>query len=98
MRITGRIRGPLETAIWARWASERTLPIRIALILAMTGVLGACGTYVPSISEGLPDHVTEQQLVQKILQGVTCELRDAVNDFYQKQQREHLFLDSWVLS
>jgi hypothetical protein len=90
-----RITGSLETAIWARWASERILRMRIALVLAVTGVLGGCGTYVPSISEGVPDHVTEQQLVQKILQGVTCELRDAVNDFYQKQQRAHLFLDSW---
>jgi hypothetical protein len=73
---------------------SRILLMRNALILAMTGVLGACGTYVPSISE-VPDHVSEQQLIQKILQGVTCELRDAVNDFYRRQQRAHLFLDSW---
>jgi predicted RNA-binding Zn ribbon-like protein len=39
--------------------------------------------------------LSEQQLVQKIIQAVTCELRDAVNDFYDKQQRQHLFIDAW---
>jgi hypothetical protein len=108
MRLTGSIRGrwreqyrlarpgkPNRKCRIKNDESERILPMRIALFLVMTGVLGACGTYVPNIPEGVPDHVTEQQLVQKLLQGVTCELRDAVNDFYQKQQRAHLFLDSW---
>ena len=26
---------------------------------------------------------------------MTCELRDAVNNFYDKQQRQHLFINAW---
>jgi hypothetical protein len=74
---------------------ERISAIRICLCLAVSAALGACGTYVPDISEFPADRVSEQQLVQKIVQGVTCELRDAVNHFYEKQQRQHLFIDAW---
>jgi hypothetical protein len=68
---------------------------RTALNLAISAGLGGCGLYVPNISEFPGDSVSEQQLVQKIIQAVTCELRDAVNDFYDKQQRQHLFIDGW---
>jgi hypothetical protein len=68
---------------------------RTALSLAISAGLGGCGLYVPNISEFPGDSVSEQQLVQKIIQAVTCELRDAVNDFYDKQQRQHLFIDGW---
>jgi len=68
---------------------------RTALGLAISVALGGCGLYVPNIVEFPGDSVSEQQLVQKIIQAVTCELRDAVNNFYDKQQRQHLFIDAW---
>jgi hypothetical protein len=68
---------------------------RMGLCLAISAALGGCGLYVPSISEFPGDSVSEQQLVQKIIQAVRCELRDAVNNFYDKQQRQHLFIDNW---
>lgn len=69
--------------------------IWMGLWLTMTAVLDGCGTYVPNIPEFNGDPVSEQQLVQKIIQAVTCEVRDAVNDFYARQQRQHLFIDNW---
>jgi hypothetical protein len=68
---------------------------RIGICLTVCTALGGCGTFVPNISEFPSDKVTEQQLVQGIVQAVTCELRDAVNGFYEKQHRKHLFIDSW---
>jgi hypothetical protein len=68
---------------------------RMGLCFAISAALGGCGLYVPNISEFPSDRVSEQQLVQKIIQAVTCELRDAVNNFYNKQQRQHLFIDAW---
>ena len=72
-----------------------SLTTRIGLWLCVGAVLAGCGTYVPNISEFPGGAVSEQQLVQKIVQSVTCELRDAVNDFYNIQQRRHLFVDNW---
>jgi uncharacterized protein YceK len=57
---------------------------RIGLSLAVCTALGGCGTYVPNIAEFPADNVSERQLVQKIVQAVTCELQDAVNLFYEK--------------
>jgi hypothetical protein len=67
----------------------------MGLWLAVSAALGGCGTYVPNIPEFSGDPVSEQQLVQRIIQAVTCELRDAVNNFYARQQRQHLFIDNW---
>jgi hypothetical protein len=69
--------------------------IWMGLFLAVSAALGGCGTYVPNIPEFNGDPVSEQQLVQKIIQAVTCEVRDAVNNFYARQQRQHLFIDNW---
>jgi hypothetical protein len=74
---------------------ERISAIGAGICLAVSAALGGCGTYVPNMSEFPGDRVSEQQLVQKIVQGVRCELRDAVNHFYDKQKREHLFIDDW---
>jgi hypothetical protein len=74
---------------------ERISAIGIGICLAVGAALGGCGTYVPNFSDFPTDKVSEQQLVQKILQGVTCELRDAINHFYEIQKREHLFIDNW---
>jgi hypothetical protein len=68
---------------------------RIGVSLAVCAALVGCGTYVPNISEFPSNSVDESQLVQKIVQAVTCELQDAVNHFYEKQQRKHLFIDTW---
>jgi len=78
-----------------RQERERLSAVRIGICLAASAAAGGCGTYVPDFSEFPGDGVSEQQLVQKIVQGVTCELRDAVNNFYGKQRRQHLFLDDW---
>jgi hypothetical protein len=79
-------------------APGRQVPRRaiwMRLWLTVSAALTACGTYVPNIPEFNGDPVSEQQLVQKIIQAVTCEVRDAVNSFYAKQQRQHLFIDNW---
>jgi hypothetical protein len=57
--------------------------------------LGGCGVYVPNISEFPADAASEQKLINDLVQSVTCELRNAVNHFYEEQKREHLFLDDW---
>jgi hypothetical protein len=67
----------------------------MGLCFVISAALGGCGLYVPNIAEFPGDSVSEQQLVQKIIQAVRCELRDAVNNFYDKQQRQHLFIDNW---
>ena len=106
MRITGRGTGRRRRQIASGGLRKRGVvgpecqewrvsAIRIGRCLAMSAALGACGTHVPNISEFSGDKVSEQQLVQKIFQGVTCELRDAVNNFYEKQRRKHLYLDDW---
>jgi hypothetical protein len=69
--------------------------IWMGLWLAVSAALVGCGTYVPNIPEFSGDPVSEQQLVQELIQAVTCELRDAVNNFYARQQRQHLFIDNW---
>jgi len=67
----------------------------VGLLIAMAPALGACGTYVPAIQELSADPVSDRQLVQAIIQNVTCEVRDAVNHLYAKMNRPSLFLDSW---
>jgi len=68
----------------------------VALLIAGAPALAACGTYVPAIQDFSADPVSDRQLVQAIVQNVTCEVRDAVNHLYEKMKnRPHLFLDTW---
>jgi hypothetical protein len=62
-------------------------------LIAIAPILAGCGTYVPEIQEFPADAAGGQQLVVAIIQNVTCEIRDAVNDLYGS--RQHLFLDTW---
>lgn len=56
--------------------------------------LASCGTYVPGIQEigGSP---AGQQLVVAIIQNVTCEVRDSVNDVYSKKHWQKSYMDKW---
>jgi len=67
--------------------------IRFAAIFLLPLASGSCGTYVPEIQEFPGDSVTGQQLVQMIVQNITCEVQDAVNDVYSKHTST--FLDTW---
>jgi hypothetical protein len=57
--------------------------------------LAACGTYVPDIQEFPGDSRAGNQLVTAILTNVKCELRDALQDFYDRTHGEKTFLDNW---
>ena len=66
----------------------------IAAVCAALTVCG-CGTSVPGLQGFSGNKVAETQLVQSIVQNVTCEVRDAVNHLYQKLGTNHTFLDNW---
>jgi hypothetical protein len=75
------------------------------LVLAMTvaTVLVGCGTYVPDIQEFPGDSADGQLFVQAIVQNVTCEVQDAINDIIRKDRedaktsgvRNAAWLDNW---
>jgi hypothetical protein len=50
---------------------------------------------VPSFQQFPRGKAAEQQLVQAIVQNVTCEARDAVNKLYNKLHTNNLFLNNW---
>jgi hypothetical protein len=56
--------------------------------LTLLGVLTGCGTYVPSIQEMPGDTVAGQELVQAIIQNVTCEIQDAVNQIIREDKED----------
>src|SRR5258707_15416610 len=71
------------------WATRHVIPLMIALGLPVS----ACGTHVPDIQEIPGDPLGGQQLVQSIVQNVTCEVQDAVHALYR--DRKSTFLDTW---
>jgi len=78
--------------------------IRFAALLA-TAALGGCGTYVPGQQEIPGDVAGGQLLVQALVNNVTCEVQDAINDVIRRdiedvrtglfKQRRTAWLDSW---
>lgn len=70
-----------------------TLRVASAIPLAITLILGGCGTYVPEIQEFPGDSVQGQKLVASIVTNIKCEVRDALDDLYKIQRRT--FLDTW---
>jgi hypothetical protein len=63
--------------------------------LCASVLLAGCGTYVPDIQEFPGDSRAGNQLVTAILTNVKCELRDALQDFYDKTHGAKTFLDDW---
>lgn len=56
-------------------------------------MLGGCGLSVPEIQEIPGDTADGRKLVQEIVQNITCEVEDAVNDLYKNNNVP--FIDSW---
>jgi hypothetical protein len=70
--------------------------------IAMTLALGGCGVFVPELQESIPhpgpptieEGLEGQQFVNSIVFNVTCEVRDALVQFYQDYP-DGLFLNTW---
>jgi hypothetical protein len=67
-----------------RWAG--------ALHVVVVATLVGCGTYVPGIQD-IGDDVTGRQLVNSIVQSITCEVQDGINAIYK--HRTSTFYDNW---
>jgi hypothetical protein len=78
---------------------------RAAGVLAVAIMLTGCGTYVPGIQEITGDSAAGQEIVQAIVQNVTCEVQNAVNavigqdiEDYRSgfsRSRKTTWLDNW---
>jgi hypothetical protein len=77
-----------------------TLVMRVGVACVAFGLLGGCGTYVPSLAEG-GDSQNSLRLEAAIARSIHCELRNAVIDVFveDSQQTPHLadFLQSWAV-
>ena len=69
---------------------------RIAAPLLASVLLSGCGLglAVPEIQEIPGDVVGGQIFIQEIVNDITCEVGDAINDLY-KNRKKGLFLDTW---
>lgn len=79
-----------------RGTSSGARAARIGLTYAALGLLGGCGTYVPSHQEG---GGLEQALALEgaIVQSVHCELRTALYDVLHKNEQHAYFTKDWAV-
>lgn len=61
--------------------------VRISVPVALSLMLGNCGTYVPDIQEPPFGQDAQQKLVQAIVTSVHCEVINAVVDLYRQARK-----------
>jgi len=80
-----------------RGTSSGARAARIGLACAALGLLGGCGTYVPTHQEGGGGKEAALALEGAIVQSIHCELRKALDTVLANNERHAYFVKDWAV-